>query len=78
MRQLEADWAREHTSIKGLQRPKAAYESATMLVDASQHAWKVIYINSPASKITGNLAGLLPDILFIDSLILIFMDSALP
>ena len=78
MRQLEADWAREHTSIKGLQRPRAAYESATMLVDASQHAWKVVYINSPASNITGGFAGLLPDILYIDSLILIFMDSALP
>ena len=53
MRQLEADRAKELNSAKGLLRPKAAYEAATMLVDASQHAWKVLYINSQATEVTG-------------------------
>lgn len=53
MRQLAADTAKEHSNAKGLLRPKAAYETATMLVDASQHAWKVLYLDSQASTVTG-------------------------
>ena len=53
MRQLEADSAKEQPGAKGLLRPKAAYEAATMLVDASQHAWKVLYLDSQASAVTG-------------------------
>ena len=55
MRQLEADSAKEHPNAKGLLRPKAAYEAAMMLVDASQHAWKVLYLDSQASTVTGEL-----------------------
>lgn len=54
MRELEAEWAQAHVIAKGLQRPRAAYETATMLVDASQHAWKVLYINPQASRVTGD------------------------
>lgn len=59
MRQLEVDSAREQPSAKGLLRPKAAYEAATMLVDASHHAWKVLYIDSQASSVTGDPASTL-------------------
>ena len=52
MRHLEAESAKEQA--KGLLRPKAAYEAATMLVDASHHAWKVLYIDSQASSVTGD------------------------
>ncbi len=55
MRELEAEWAQSHVSVKGVQRPPTAYETATMLVDASQHAWKVLYINPQASRVTGDL-----------------------
>ena len=57
MRQLEADSAKEQPGAKGLLRPKAAYEAAIMLVDASQHAWKVLYIDSQASAVTGNFSA---------------------
>ena len=53
MRQLEADWARSHSSAKGLQRSPAAYDTATMLLDVSQQAWKVLTINAQASRVTG-------------------------
>ena len=53
MRQLEADWAKSHSSARGLQRSPAAYETATMLLDVSQQAWKVLYINAQASRVTG-------------------------
>ena len=53
MRQLEADWAKSHSSARGLQRIPAAYDTATMLLDVSQQAWKVLYINAQASRVTG-------------------------
>ena len=53
MRQLEADWAKSHSSARGLQRSPAAYDTATMLLDVSQQAWKVLYINAQASRVTG-------------------------
>ena len=53
MRQLEADWAKSHSSAKGRQRSAAAYDTATMLLDVSQQAWKVLYINAQASRLTG-------------------------
>ena len=60
MRQLEGDSAKEQSNAKGLLRPKAAYEAAMMLVDASQHAWKVLYLDSQASSVTGTLPRTFP------------------
>ena len=53
MRDLEATWAAEHCHTKTLLRPPAAYAAATMLIDASQRSWKVLYLNSEASAKTG-------------------------
>ncbi len=53
MRQLEAAWVQQHSHISGLLRPPTAFSAATMLVDASQRAWRVLHLNAAVSAMTG-------------------------
>lgn len=75
MRELEAEWAQAYVTAKGLQRPPAAYETATMLVDASQHAWKVLYINPQASRVTGDPPTALLTLLLTQTLRFLLQDQ---
>jgi hypothetical protein len=53
VRQLEAPWASRHPHLPDRRRALAAYDTATMLVDASQHRWKLLHLNPNASGKTG-------------------------
>lgn len=52
VRALEAAWAQQHSHVRGLRAP-AAFSAATMLVDASQRAWRVLHLNAAVSAMTG-------------------------
>ena len=53
VRQLEAPWALKHPHLPNRQRGMAAYHTATLLVDASQHHWKLLHLNPSAVHRTG-------------------------
>ncbi|BDA43374.1 probable serine/threonine-protein kinase STY8 at C-terminar half [Coccomyxa sp. Obi] len=53
VRAMEASWAAQHAHARGLVRPPAAFTAATMLVDASQFAWKVLHLNAAVTAMTG-------------------------
>lgn len=59
VRAMEASWAAEHNHVRGLVRPPAAFTAATMLVDASQRAWKVLHLNAAVTAMTGADIGLM-------------------
>ena len=53
VRAMEASWAAGHKHVSGLVRPPAAFSAATLLVDASQRAWKVLHLNAAITAMTG-------------------------